>query len=241
MTTPAQRRAADAHRASAIAEATSSLAAGITLIASEGWSPAAGQSSLQLVSSGVERLAKLTIGLMVEAEEGAFPNQKTLKGYGHHVEKLLRALAARIRTQATREGRGYVLGLLDALEADPYWPDLIKALDLAAAAKGGRYVHLSALGGTQLEGAGVQEIWQGLDDRAAVELGVLGELSGPASRAVLMRVRRRILLPLVRWWSLVVRVWQHGLAGPVARRSSTEVRLEWSALPEELGTFARSL
>lgn len=235
-----QARLASAHRIQAIEDATTALAAGIGMVATPGWQARTGQPALQMIATGVEKLAKMTLATMRETDTGSFPDQKDMRAFGHNVGALVRTLATHTDQRATRE-QTYVLGLQRGLAADPCWPPLVEALDTAASATAGRYVHESALGGTAPKGRLVHAIWQELDDIAIAELGLLAALAGPGSRSALVKVRTRELATVVRWWHLVLRVWQHGLAGPIGRQFASEISLQWVRLPDELSALARAL
>jgi len=194
-----------------------------------------------MIASGVEKLGKLTLGMMRESDTGAFPNQKILRGFGHDIGAVVRSMECRVENRATTMGKSYVLELKRSLDDDPYWPTMVEALDTAASASAGRYVHESALGGSAPKSRSVQEIWQHLDSTAIAELGNLSDLAGAMNVEALIRVRVRILTSVVRWWHLVLRVWQHGLAGPMGMQFASEVSLQWSALPDELRGFAKRL
>lgn len=238
---PQQRRTNDDDLVAAIEDATGYLTAGISMIAAPGWRAPAAQPALSNISIGVEKLAKVTIGQMLETDTGAFPGGKGLKRFGHRIDELTSVLGDMVETRASRLGKAYVLDLKHTLNADPYWPILIEALDIAADAERGRYVHEVRLGGGTPKGPSVQEVWARLDEMAVADLGVLADLSGSGSGEALVRVRHRAVMPVVQWWNLMVRTWQHGVAGPRARTFSSEVALAWSYLPDDLCEFARSL
>lgn len=60
------------HRIQAIDDATSALASGIRMSAVPGWQARRGQSALQVIASGVEKLANITLAMMGENETGKF-------------------------------------------------------------------------------------------------------------------------------------------------------------------------
>ena len=229
------------HLVQAIEDATELLAMGIARVATPGWQARAGQPALQTIAAGVEKLAKLTLGMMDEAGTGAFPNQMTMRRWGHDIDGLTRSLGNRLEQQAARDGSPYILRLKHALDVDPFWPGLLEALDTAADAGAGRYVHESALGGVPPVGRPIHEMWQVLDGKAIARLGLAAAITGPESRDALCRVRTEIIGTVVRWWHLLFRVWQHGLAGATARQLSTEVRLQWDTLPPSLEALANRL
>lgn len=194
-----------------------------------------------MLASGVEKLAKLTLGMMDEANTGQFPDQKAMRAFGHDIGALVRSLETRVELGATKSDKAYVLRLKRSLDSNPYWPGLVEALDTAADAKAGRYVHESALGGAPPSGRSVGEIWQDLDAIAVAQLGLSAAIAGPEAREALVRVRAEILGAVVRWWQLVLRVWQHGLAGPTGRRFASELNLQWVTLPARLEELAKHL
>jgi hypothetical protein len=95
---------------------------------------------------GVERILKLTYGLSALDRGEPFPSAKELRELGHHLatlDSIVRpALAARSQTL----GKDSVAKLLTEVDADPYWPGLLEALDSWAAASG-RYRDLTILTG----------------------------------------------------------------------------------------------
>lgn len=211
---PEQERVRTFHRVQAIEDATSLLASGIAMVAAPGWQARTGQPALQVLASGVEKLAKITLGMMDEADTGQFPDQKAMMALGHDIGALVRSLETRVELGATKSDKAYVLGLKRALDSNPYWPGLVEALATAADAKAGRYVHESALGGAPPAGISADEIWQDLDATAVAQLGLSAAIAGPEAREALVQVRTEILGAVVRWWQLVSRAWSTAWPAP---------------------------
>jgi len=231
----------------AIAEATGQLATGIHQVVGPRWNSLAGQTAFQDMAGGVERLAKITNGLWFEEEHGRYPKDSEAREAGHKIPELVAAVQAGIEDRATAAGKTYILGLCKALRDDPNWPMLVEVLNTAADATTGRYRQTAIMGGKDLSGApSAYQLWEAIEHDVITDLGLWGSIAdissfGQGPSDSLVRARGVTLHPLLRWWHLVYRAWQHGLAGSKSQRFSTEIGLEFEQLPDALKEFVKGL
>lgn len=229
------------HRIAAIEAATGHLVLGVNAICHPGWEARRGAPALLNIAMGVERIAKNTIGTIVEADTGAFPSDGEMRDFGHRISALLTEVHARICEQAERHGDSYIENLAAVVDADPYWHVLVGILETSASANHGRYVHERALAGQPPVGELASGMWDELDRIAIGKLGLWGRLGGDDHREILTRVRTEAMTGVVRWWVFVFRSWQRGMAGNLGRQFSAELGLYWSDLPTPLDHLASSI
>lgn len=231
----------------AITEAAGQLATGIHQVVGPRWNSLAGQTAFQDMAGGVERLAKITGGLWFEEEHGRYPSDKeAAKGY-HDIKALVEKVQVGIEDRATAAGKSYIVSLCKALRDDDNWPMLVEMLNTAADATTGRYRQTAIMGGKDLSGTpSACQLWEAIEHDVITDLGLWGSIAdissfGQGPSDSLIRARGVTLHPLLRWWHLVYRAWQHGLAGPRSQRFSTEIGLEFEQLPDELKRFVEGL
>lgn len=231
----------------AIAEATGQLATGIHQVVGLRWNSMTGQTAFEDMAGGVERLAKITDGLWVEEARGSYPSDKEAAKAHHDVKALVEKVQVGIEDRATAAGKTYILGLCKALRDDPNWPMLVAVLNTAADATTGRYRQTAIMGGADLSGTpSAYQLWGRIEHDVITDLGLWGSIAdlssfGQGPSDSLLKARGVTLHPLLRWWHLVYRAWQHGLAGPRSQRFSSEIGLEFDHLPDELKKFVKSL
>lgn len=175
---------------------------------------------LALLSSGVEKVLKLCLGLMAVAETGNWTDKKTYqKTYGHQTVVMDRLLRERVRVRlpfATQ--RGYVERKLAEVEADALWPVILEALDRYG--RGGRFYYLDALANEAQDGDGPDAYWEAVITKARDSDPVIGELFHAyaadirGKEAFFRAAHEAIASSVQRWWDLLALAGIHDMMGP---------------------------
>jgi hypothetical protein len=195
------------HLSSEITTATELLALGLNQAANAKWQARQPGGVFTQLSQGVERVLKVTFWLN-EQRYGREVDPKFGSGSGGHALRELNTKVFEVLQSESRRNTPYMEGLVNETVTDPYWPDLLLALDRWAAADG-RYRDLDALRGKGSHGDPPWASWDEAEHRAVTEAGGWGNLNAET----LIASRQRMLLSIMRWWHTVYRSWQHGLVG----------------------------
>lgn len=203
------------HLSSEITTATELLALGLNQAANTKWQARQPGGVFTQLSQGVERVLKVTFGLN-EQSHGREVDPKFGSGSGGHALIDLNARVFDVLQSESRRKTPYIEGLVNETLADPYWPDLLLALDRWAAAAG-RYRDLDALRGKELQGDPPSASWDEAEHRAITDAGGWTNLTAET----LVASRQQMLLSIMRWWHTLYRSWQHGLVGDEGERFSS--------------------
>ena len=111
---------------------------------------------LTMLSIGVEKLYKLTLGVARLDREGAWPCVEEMKRWGHNLVRMHDEVMSELH-QRTMDKSPYVRGLVTAVGLDPVIPPLLGALD--AYGQMGRFYYLDLLGGQGQAGLRPDEAW----------------------------------------------------------------------------------
>lgn len=195
------------HLASELTTATELLALGLNQVASRKWQARQPGAAFTQLSQGVERVLKLTYWLN-EENHGRQVDPKFGSGAAGHALGELNAKVFDIFVAESLTTTAYMRGLVDEALADPYWSDILLALDRWADTPG-RYRDLDALRGRDAPGDPPWASWNEAEHRAITESGGWANLTDE----VLVASRRRMLLSVMCWWHTLYRGWQHGLVG----------------------------
>lgn len=208
------------HLVSEIATATQLLASGLNQVIAPTWYASEPAVAFTCISSGVERILKLTYGLGLRANGQSFPAAKTLQKLGHNLISLEELVLPSLIANAQSRGNGYVAALLADVTTDPYWPDLLAALNAWAAATG-RYRDLTILTGERVHEDAPTAQWNAVELRCLSDLGLLLAVAGPENRVALVEARTRLAVSILNWWHAIFRAWTHGLVGEEHRSAGT--------------------
>ncbi|QJU54798.1 hypothetical protein SCB71_17065 [Herbiconiux sp. KACC 21604] len=195
------------HLASELSTATELLAVGLNQCASPKWQVRQPGAAFTPLSQGVERALKVTLWLN-EENHGRQIDPKFGSGASGHALGELNAKVLDVYTAGSQTANAYMRGLVDEVVADPFWRDILLALDRWAATPG-RYRDLDALRGRAAHDDPPWASWGEAEHRAITEVGGWAHLTDE----VLATSRRRMLLSIMRWWHTLYRGWQHGLVG----------------------------
>jgi hypothetical protein len=175
-------------------------------------------------SIGVEKLSKLTLGLAALDRTGAWLTKPEMKALGHGVIDADAQVRAVLRSAVGRATHPTVVGpLLDAVDADKYWPLLLAALDRYGNA--GRFHHLDFLAeNTAGAWESPTEYWKELERAVTADHPHLASgLASTGYDVVRREVNEHIAASLDRWWETVYRFWIQGAIGARSRQFSSAI------------------
>ncbi|MCI4657332.1 hypothetical protein [Cryobacterium zhongshanensis] len=203
------------HLASELTTATELLALGLNQVASPRWQARQPGGAFTQLSQGVERVLKVTFWLNEESH-GREVDARFGSGASGHALGELNARVIDIYLVESRTAMPYVRGLVEEVLSDPYWGDVLLALDRWSATSG-RYRDLDALRGRKGMDDPPWASWEEAEHRAVTECGGWADLT----EETLIEGRQRLLLSVMRWWHTLFRGWQHGLVGEQGKQFSS--------------------
>lgn len=171
---------------------------------------------------------------MHEESQGREVDPMFGSGGGGHALNDLNAKVFEILVSEARQKTLYVGGLISEVSTDPYWSDILLALD-GWAATSGRYRDLDALRGKQAQGDPPWAGWERAERRAVEENGGWVNLTDET----LVAARQRMLLSIMRWWHTIYRCWQHGLVGEDGKVFSSELKPRNHHLDSSIAALGR--
>jgi hypothetical protein len=214
---PNERIVRAMHLASEISTATEHLALGLNQAPNPAWQARQPGAVFTQLSQGVERLLKVTY-LLSEESAGRAVDPKFGAGAGGHAISVLNTRVLSTLAAASESAAPYLRELLADTMNDPFWRDVVTALD-AWAATSGRYGDLDALRGKASQVDPAWAPWEEAEHRAIAE----GEGWGNLSEEALIASRLLVLHSVMRWWHTLYRCWQHGLVGADGRTFASDV------------------
>lgn len=112
----------------------------------------------QLIASGLERLMKCYLALVIQGKTGAFPSQGEMKKQSHDVDKLLNTV---VNEHYGGVGRPLLAQERQFLEQDPTLKNCVKTLALFGLQ--GRYYNLDVIAGVKRELLDPKSEWEDLE------------------------------------------------------------------------------
>ena len=152
-----------------IAEMTSTrnlLAYGVRVVRTGAFIDTTRDPILTMLSIGVEKLYKLTLGLAALDRDRSWPTKTRMKANGHKLADMHEAVIAELQVRTAGKS-DYVRGLLAAVQADPVIPPLIAALDMYG--RMGRFYYLDLLGDDPQQWESPDGYWQRIEAAALIE------------------------------------------------------------------------
>jgi hypothetical protein len=134
---------------------------------------------LTMLSIGVEKLYKLTLGLIALDVDQRWPSAKVMKANGHKLGDMHQKVIEELR-ERTRSKSQYVRGLFAEVESDPVVIPVIEALDMYG--RRGRFYYLDQLGESP-QAVSPDDAWQKIE---------LAALADPDVAAFYSRVNAHI-------------------------------------------------
>jgi hypothetical protein len=120
---------------------------------------------LTMLSVGMEKLYKLTLGLDFLDTDGRWPSKAAMKQLGHGLEPMHDLVMRTIRRR-TRDSTPYVRALVSQVDADPCVLPLIRTLD--AYGRMGRFYYLDKLGDSP-QAVNPDELWDDVEHAARAD------------------------------------------------------------------------
>lgn len=121
---------------------------------------------LTMLSIGVEKLYKLTLGVAALERDHTWPTAKEMKGNGHKLSEMHATVISELQAR-TANTTDYVQGLLAEVETDSLIPPLIAALDMYG--RMGRFYYLDQLGDRPQAWESPDAYWQSIESAALRE------------------------------------------------------------------------
>lgn len=134
---------------------------------------------LTLLSIGLEKLYKLTIGLADLDLNHEWPTAATMRDFGHDITRLHERVMGELRAR-TAESTDFVRGLVADVDSDPMVPLLIHVLHNYG--DRGRFYYLDRLG-NRTQDANPSDAWDQFE-RAALDDPIIADLMNTAAREV---------------------------------------------------------
>jgi hypothetical protein len=176
-------------------------------------------------SIGVEKLMKLTLGLAALDSTGTWLTKRDMKALGHGVINADVKVRAVLRSAVGRATHPTLVApLLDAVDADEYWPLLLAALDRYGNA--GRFHHLDFLAENKAgRWESPTDYWKALERAMTADHPRLasGLTSATGYDAARRELNEHIAGTLNRWSEMVYRFWLQGAIGDRARQFSSAI------------------
>ncbi len=123
---------------------------------------------LTMLSIGLEKLYKLTLGLIALDHDHRWPTKAQMQDQGHRLNKMHQAVMDELQAR-TSDRSEYVRGLLAEIEDDPVVSPFVRALDMYG--RQGRFYYLDHLGDS-LQPLSPDEVWQDIENAASTDPGV---------------------------------------------------------------------
>ncbi|WP_457101761.1 hypothetical protein [Microbacterium sp. P5_E9] len=120
---------------------------------------------MTMLSIGVEKLLKLTVGVISLDEAQVWPSKATMISYGHGIVELFDRVMSEIQSR-TANSTDYVKGLVSGVDIDPTLRPLLRALDRYG--RSGRFYNLDMLADSPQPEMDPARMW---DDAEQAALG----------------------------------------------------------------------
>lgn len=194
------------------------LAYGVHVVRSAPFIETTRDPILTMASIGLEKLHKLTIGLLALDNIGSWPSKDEMRGRSHNLTEMHRFVMDELRLRVA-DSTAYVRGLFDDVESDPVLPALVDALDMYG--RSGRFYYLDLLGERPQAWESPNDYWQRIEDAAMKDhrlselmANALADLSDKARwDAFLQALNGRVAGSLEGLWTMVAVAGRNHLLG----------------------------
>ena len=186
---------------------------------------------MTMLSIGVEKLLKLTIGTISLDERQTWPSKATMMSYGHGIAELFDCVLKEIADRTADSSR-YVKGLVAGVVADPVLRPLLAALDRYGSS--GRFYNLDTLADSPQSGADPGRMWDEAEQAALLDPDIaelqrvaIERLSdNDAWEAFYAAVQGHTADSIERLWQMISRVGINHALGATGAVLGSEIALE---------------
>jgi len=200
------------------------LACALRLLSTDALTENTRDPIMVLLSSGLERLHKLTLGVIAIDDTGHWGNSKAR---GHLVEEMHDSLMAEIDRRAVDHPD--IRELAVATRSDAVLPAVITCADNFA--REGRYSYLDALAGATTRATNPETAWRAIEDAASIDRDVAEQQARARQAssdnqkwsAARMTQNAAITRSVTTFWDLIAVGGAHRLYGELGRTLSTEI------------------
>lgn len=136
------------------------LAFGLKAVRSDALTANTRDPIMTMLSSGLEKLYKLTLGLAALDRDGRWASKGEMKTIGHKIGEMHPVVIDAL-TERTKGKSPYARQLLDAVAGDSVMPVIIECLD--SYGREGRYFYLDLLAGKRQRRTSPHETWRAIE------------------------------------------------------------------------------
>lgn len=179
---------------------------------------------LTTLSIGVEKLMKLTWGLLEVAAGRSWPAKTVMQEQGHGVESLNELIDQHLGAAVGLPAQPWVQGLRDRVNNDPYWALILSALD--SYGRSGRFYYLDQLAEQPQSWQSPRDDWDDLEQAISNDRPeLLADLTGSNEdwRRPRTEINAVIAVSVTAWWEMIFRFWIQGAAGQFGKQHSTAI------------------
>jgi len=175
---------------------------------------------LTTLSIGVEKLMKLTWGLLEVAAGRSWPSKTVMQDQGHGVKSLNELIDPQLGAAVGLPAQPWIQGLRAGVNNDPYWALILSALDTYG--RSGRFYYLDQLAEQPQSWQSPRDAWDGLEQAILNDRpGLLADLA--RSNEGWQRARAEfnavIAESVTAWWEMIFG--SGSKAPPVSSASNT--------------------
>lgn len=203
------------------------LAYGLRVIRSAAFIDATRDPILTMLSIGLEKLYKITLGLVSLDHDHRWPSKAEMQRRGHNLLEMHEAVLGELHAR-TADSTPYVRGLVEEVEKDQVVAPIVAALDLYG--RGGRFYNLDELGGHSQPispGAAWQEIEAAVLLDPAVQALFQRAMADTSDGAIWAEMtealHERIAVSVERLWTAVAVCGRNHVLGETGRAFGVEV------------------
>jgi hypothetical protein len=177
------------------------------------------------LSGGVEKLLKLTMGVISLDEGQPWQSKATMRRAGHRIVDLDDSVRALIAERVDHSSApGLIRRLLEVTDGHTGIVQVLATLERYA--DSGRFHNLNVLAGSEQPDQSPKELWDELEmDIVEANPDMLEQLAGPEHDHARTDMNALIASSLSLWCELVARAWITGSCGRVAKQWSPQLDL----------------
>ena len=203
------------------------LAYGLKVVRSDALTANTRDPIMTMLSSGLEKLYKLTLGLIALDRDNRWASKAEMKQIGHKIGEMHPVVLAEL-VQRVKDKPPYVQQSIETVSTDPVLPTIMNCLD--SYGREGRFFYLDLLAGEPQQRSSPHESWRAIETEVLADPDV--RLSVKANRSVgdseqwrtlRLAVGERIDASLTSVWTSIALCARHGALGEAGRVFGLEV------------------